>query len=198
MSDAPAGDAPAAEAKGPNKMVLIGALVGGLVAGGGLGVFVVGPKVAPPPPAEALAAADEDHGEGKKGKKDKKKKKEKDGHEKKESGGHGGGEGGEAAAAPIVKLDNLIVNPAGSDGSRFVMASVAIELETPEEMALLKEREIELRDGVTALLGGLTLQQLAAPDARTLLKTRIAATVKPYLDDEEAEPKVWLPQFVIQ
>lgn len=195
MSDAPAaGDAPAAEAKGPNKMVLIGALVGGLLAGGGLGVFVVGPKVAPPPPAEALAAADE-HADGKKGKK---KKDKKDGHEKKEAGGHGGGEGGEAAAAPIVKLDNLIVNPAGSDGSRFVMASVAIELETPEEMALLKEREIELRDGVTTLLGGLTLQQLSAPDARAVLKSRIAATVKPFLDDEEAEPKVWLPQFVIQ
>jgi flagellar FliL protein len=195
MSDAPAaGDAHAEGAKtGPNKMIVIGALVGGLLAGVGAGMFVLGPKLAPPPTAEELAAAEgpEDGKKEKKGKKDKHPK-----EEKKAEGEHG--KEGEAAALPVMKLDNLIVNPAGSDGARFLMASVAIELETAEEAALLKGKEIELRDGVTSLLASQSLQQLSAPDARAQLKVKIAAAVKPLLEDEEAEPKVWIPQFVIQ
>jgi flagellar FliL protein len=194
MSDAAeAGVAAAEGAKtGPKKIILIGAVVGGLVVGTAAGMFALGPKLAPAPTAEQLAAADE-HGAETKGKKGKKGKK---GEEKKAEGGHGAA--GEGAGAPIMKLDNLIVNPAGSDGARFVMASVAIQLETAEEATLLKEKEIELRDGVTTVLGSMTLQQLYAPDARTQLKTKIAALLKPMLDDDEAAPIVWLPQFVIQ
>lgn len=182
---APAETAPA----GPKKIVLIGALVGSLAVGAGAGLFALGPKVAPAPSAAALAAL-EVHAASTAGKHGKKK------GAKKAEGGHGAEGGG--AEAPVLKLDNLIVNPAGSDGARFVMASVAIELESADEVALLKAKEIELRDGVTSLLGAQTLAQLSAPDARTKLKLAIAAAVKPLLDDDEAAPKVWLPQFVIQ
>ena len=42
------------------------------------------------------------------------------------SEGGGGGEGGEEVSPGVVHLvDNLVVNPAGSNGSRFLLANVA-------------------------------------------------------------------------
>lgn len=186
MSDATdtAANAEGAAKAGPNKMALIGAIVGGLAVGVGAGMFAVGPKVAPAPTAEQMALIDSVNAEAAK-------------HEKKKGGGHGEGGEGEAAA-PLVKLENLIVNPAGTEGARFLMTSIAIQLATAEEAQALQGREPELRDAVTSVLAAQSLTELAAPDARTRLKGKIVGVVQPMLGEDAEAPKVFIPTFVIQ
>ena len=178
MADAAAapaeGEAPAA----PGKGMMIGLLVVGIAVGGATGTFVLAPRLVPPVAVVADSAAE--HGEG----------------EKSEGEGeHGQKE--EGAAPKMVTLDNIIVNPAGSQGSRFLMTSVAIATEDEKLESSLRDRQVELRDKVTTVLEVMTMQQLTAVGARDTVKTRVQSMVVQMIGGRP-KIKVFIPQFVIQ
>jgi flagellar FliL protein len=105
---------------------------------------------------------------------------------------------GEAAKpGRVYQLENLIVNPAGSMGTRFVMATVAFAVADDKAQKAISEHEVELRDLVTSLLGRLPLDSLTQPGARDMLKARIAELAAPVIGSRTPR-KVYLPQFVIQ
>lgn len=184
MADAAAapaeGEAPAA----PKKGMMIGLLVAGIAVGGGVGTFVVAPKLVPPVKIAAEAGAE--HGEGEEAK-----------SEEGGEGEHGKKGEGEGAAPKMVTLDNIIVNPAGSQGSRFLMTSVAIATEDEKLETALRDRQVELRDKVTTVLEVMTMQQLTGPGARDSVKIRVQAMVVQMLGGKP-KVKVFIPQFVIQ
>jgi flagellar basal body-associated protein FliL len=166
--------------------MLIGIVAGALVAGAALGSLLAGPQVNRMRHSAAVAAAtNPGHKNDKKDKKDGRDKKDKK---------------GEAGKAPVYKLDNIIVNPAGSQGQRFLMCSVAIESDDPKALDLLREHEIELRDRVITMLAKQTLDRLTAESARDSLRGELLAVIKPSLgpDGQATELKVFLPQFVVQ
>lgn len=171
---AEAAAAPAAEAAPPAKKtgLTLGLLVGGLVLGGAAGTFVVAPRLVSG--SAAVADSTGEAGEAQ----------------------HGEGEKGEAAAPKLVKLENIIVNPAGSQGSRFLMASVVLAVETDKLEADLHTRDAELRDKITTVLEVMTMAQLTAPGARDTVKARVSAMVGGMVGKQKF--KVFLPQFVIQ
>lgn len=174
MAEAAAAPAEGAAPSAPKKSMMIGLLVGGLVLGGATGTFVVAPRLVPPVAASdsAAAHAGEDEESGK-------------------------GEGSGAAATRLVTLDNIIVNPAGSQGSRFLMTSVAIATEDAKLEGALRDRQVELRDRITTVLEVMTMQQLTAAGARDTVKTRIQSMVVQMLGGRP-KLKVFIPQFVIQ
>lgn len=179
-----AGDHASAAGKaagGPAPIVLIAVVVLALAAGAALGGLLVGPKVIQARHAAAVAASKDPH------KKDKKKDKKK-------------GKEGEAGKASVYKIDNIIVNPAGSSGGRFLMCSVVVQPEDDKLVDVLRDREVDLRDRVLTQLTSTTLDQLTGPGARDSLRARLAVTVRGVLDkeDRQAELKIFLPQFVIQ
>ena len=87
--------------------------------------------------------------------------------------------------ATTKTLDNIIVNPAGSQGQRFLMCSVAIESDDPKALDLLREHEIELRDRVITMLAKQTLDRLTAESARDSLRGELlaGATLEPEAAD---------------
>jgi flagellar FliL protein len=108
------------------------------------------------------------------------------------------GEGkGEEADRRVFALENIIVNPAGSQGTRFLMVSIGIEAGSSEMERKLKDHELELRDLVISILESQTLAMLAAPGARDSLKRRIAESIAPVMGPK-VKAKIYLPQFVIQ
>lgn len=169
--------APAADgtpAPGKKTGLLIGMTLGGAVLGGALAAFVVAPRIiAKQHPAVADSAAAEG-GEHKKA-----------------------GEGEGKAPGKLVQLENIIVNPAGSQGSRFLMASVAFAVGDEAGQKRLDDSKVELRDKVTSVLEAMTMTQLTAPGARDTVKARIGAMAAEMLG-VRAPVRVFLPQFVIQ
>jgi flagellar FliL protein len=169
--------APATPAR-TKPVILIGVLALALAAGAG-GGFVLAPRLAP----SAHAAADSAGGE----------------HDEAAAEGsgeakHGKGEGG---GGRIFRLDNLIVNPAGSEGTRFLMASVAFEVETEAAEAALKDHEVQVRDLVVTRLESQTMQMLTRPAARDSIKRQLGQVVAPVVGPK-SRVTVYLPQFVIQ
>jgi|CXWL01.1.fsa_nt_gi flagellar FliL protein len=106
------------------------------------------------------------------------------------------GEGGEAPKKVLFQLENVIVNPAGSQGQRFIVATVAFEVSSEPIRNLLHESETQIRDAVTGVLEKKTVEELLATGARDSLRSAFAAVVKPYLKGEKVQ--VFIPQFLVQ
>jgi flagellar protein FliL len=175
----PAATRKAGPAFNPRQLMLVGAVVVAVAAGIGGGVVVLGPRL-----AGLRGAAPAARAEG--GEKEKDKEKEK-----------GKNHGKEAEKAVVFKIDNLIVNPAGSGGTRFLMASVAVEVPDARIEAQLRDRDFQVRDAVIAVLERQTLESITAPGGRDSVKARLVETLAPMVG-RGVPMHVYLPQFVIQ
>lgn len=112
-------------------------------------------------------------------------------------GGGGGGGHGSSGAEGVLELDNLIVNPAGTEGLRFLLATVAIDLGDRHMVEELRRQNYQVRDRVTAALESQTLEMLTSPGARDSVKAIVAAAVNPLLGHGHVV-EVFIPYFVIQ
>lgn len=177
MAEAATAAAPAAEGAPPPAKktgLLVGLTVGGAILGGLVASFVIAPRVIA---RQAHVVADSAEGS-----------------EAEAAGEH---EGKPAGERKLVELSNIIVNPAGSQGSRFLMTTVAFSVSDEKAYTVLKDHEVEVRDRVTSILESRTMAQLTAPGARDSVKVAIAAMAGTLLGPK-VPVQVYLPQFVIQ
>jgi flagellar protein FliL len=171
--------APPPKRTGP-MLLMIAGLAGGSL-GGIAGAFLIAPRLAgagtPPAAATAPASAPapESESSSKSDKKDTK----------------------APSPAHIYRIDNVIVNPAGSDGTRFLMASVAYEIPDDPSEQLLHAHEVQMRDDVISILGTMSMEQLTAPHARDTIKARLIGIAQRILGPQ-TQIEVYIPQFVIQ
>lgn len=100
-------------------------------------------------------------------------------------------------AAGVLELDNIIVNPADTDGLRFLMATIAIDLGDKDLVEEMQDRSYEVRDRVTAVLEGQSMDMLTAPGARDSLRVLIATAIAPLLEGRLIVD-VFIPYLVIQ
>lgn len=98
---------------------------------------------------------------------------------------------------PLYTIDNVVLNPAQTGGTRFLMAAVTFELATVEAQTALKARESEVRDTVLHVLGEKTVAQLSDVSQRDTIKTQIQSAVGAKLGPATVL-RVYFPQFVIQ
>jgi len=125
----------------------------------------------------------------------KKKKKKKKKKEKKEESSEGGEEGG--GEAHIFEVSDIIVNPAGTGGTRFLSASVGFEVEDEETMNLFKAREAQIKDALITILGSKNIEQLTDMKQKEIARLQIKKRVAYLLDTEELVA-VYFTDFVIQ
>ena len=162
-------ESPSTQPAKAGKGALLGAIAAASVLGVAVGGFVIGPRVAQEPGEPD--AASESHAAS--------------------EGGHEAGEG------QFFELENLVVNPAGSRGERFLMVSVAFEVPDGETVNQLHEREVQVRDVVSATLESQTLETLTRQGAREGLKLQLREAIAE-LAGNPAWMRVYIPRFVIQ
>ncbi|MHB1328087.1 MAG: flagellar basal body-associated FliL family protein [Gemmatimonadales bacterium] len=175
MSDQATPEAGAEEAaapKAPNKLILPLVVAIMTIAGGAVGVMVIAPMLAP---AHQTAALDPAHSP--------------------DSAGEAAT--GKETKGPIFRIDNLIVNPSGSQGSRFLMVSVAVETSSASHEEQLRRQEAQIRDVTISLLERETMESLSQVGIRDTLKSRLADTLSA-ITGSRPKLRVFLPQFVIQ
>jgi flagellar FliL protein len=105
------------------------------------------------------------------------------------------GEGEKGGA--VWPIENLVLNPAGSNGARFLMVNATFELKDEASKEAAKDKEAEARDIILALLGKKTLDQLSDIAQRDQIKKEVLAAVAPIFP-KGVVTKVFFPQFVIQ
>jgi flagellar basal body-associated protein FliL len=100
-------------------------------------------------------------------------------------------------AVALHQIENLVVNPAGSQGLRFLVVSIAIEVGDAKASADLVARDAELRDALVSLLGQKTVPELIDVGQREALRDEIRSTVVSILG-RPSVLRVYLPLFVVQ
>lgn len=190
---------PAKKGPLPPLVVKIAILAGILVVVGVGAVFVVTEVVAPKLKGAETAEVVEgeegaaEHGEaagGHEAKKEEKKKEEK-------KGGHGGGEEGAGGHEGIVDLGDLVVNPAGTGGRRYLKVQVQVELDDPSESGLVESRTPKLRDRIIRELTSRTLSELTDPVAKDEMKETIIDEMNRILGSEVIGD-MYFTEYVIQ
>ncbi|MFN8582712.1 MAG: flagellar basal body-associated FliL family protein [Gemmatimonadaceae bacterium] len=166
--------------KGPKGVVLIGALAGGLLLGAAGGLFALGPMLAKKSGYTVhpdSLAADSSEAEG-------------------ESGKKAGGKEGEAAST-VYLIDNVILNPAGSGGTRFLMLATAVDAKDATVVEQMKARDAETRDVLLRVMGSKTVEQLADMRLREDIKKELSDSLGT-LFKKGAIRRIYFPQYVIQ
>lgn len=167
--------APAAKGGIAKLLPLIGGIVGGLALGGVLGFTLLGPKLSHKnaPPAAAADSA-------------------------KPASKEGGPEAKKGDAPPaIYQIDNLVMNPAGSGGSHFLLMSVALQLKDASSLETIKGRDAELRDAILRLFSRKTSDQISDISARDQFGVELMGVLDKMFGAGTVA-KIYFPQFVVQ
>ena len=94
-------------------------------------------------------------------------------------------------------VENLVLNPAGSNGTRFLMVSATFELKDGGIENQMKEHDAEVRDHILSILGKKTVEELTDIAQREQIKKDVLESVGT-LFEKGAVKKVFFGQFVIQ
>ncbi len=74
----------------------------------------------------------------------------------------------------IFPVDDVIVNPSGTDGKRLLLTSLGIDIRTDKMMEELKTREALVKDVIISTLSSKNVEQLNNTSYRDSLKVQIA------------------------
>ncbi len=178
------------EKKGSKKTLLFGAIgVACLLVGVVLAIFVVRPMLAGSKDAgtadqtsQVEPAKVADHGKDAK-RYDKSKAKKKSDHG--------------TAASVVYAIKDIVVNPAGTGGSRFLSVSFGFELESPDLAHEFESREIVVRDALITILSSKTVTQLTDARQKEIMRYQIKKRISRLLETDELAA-VYYTDFVLQ
>lgn len=97
----------------------------------------------------------------------------------------------------FTRLEGLVVNPAGSDGSRYLAVSIAFESKQEGIRAEMEEKKVVIKDAILTLLSEQTAQELSDPDRRDELKTELIKETNTILNGGTID-RLYFTEFVLQ
>lgn len=112
------------------------------------------------------------------------------------SGGHGG-KGGKEKAAPSYEFSNLVVNLAGTMGTRYLKTSFIVTGPDAGIKGVFEGDKPRLTDVTLNVLSSLTLADLEEPGAKNVLREKLVAAYNQTLGRKVAE-QVYFSDFVVQ
>jgi flagellar protein FliL len=117
-----------------------------------------------------------------------------------EKGGHGSdkkGEGGESAEGSIYVVKDLIVNPAGTNGTRFLLTTIGFAITTAEGLKEIEGKDVMVRDALNTILTSKDLVTLVNMEGRESVRKEIEEKVGGMLRNGRLT-NVYFSKFIIQ
>jgi len=106
-------------------------------------------------------------------------------------------EGEKKQAGNIYMISEIIVNPAGTGGTRYLSASVGFELGNSKAGARFAEREAVIRDALITILSSQSIAELTDFRQRELLRKLIKQRAEKLLKTGDIAA-VYFTEFVLQ
>lgn len=94
-------------------------------------------------------------------------------------------------------LKDLIINPAASGGSRFLLTTIGVELPSSEAMHEIQNKEVIVRDILNTVLGSKHLEELSDMSKRDVIRKEILAEITKILKFGKPT-NVYFSKFIIQ
>ncbi|MBU0690615.1 flagellar basal body-associated FliL family protein [bacterium] len=113
--------------------------------------------------------------------------------------GHGEDHGEKTASgAPIIiMLDEIVVNPAGTEGRRYLATRLGLQTQSDSAETEITARSVLIRDAVLSLLSSKSMAQLSSLTYRDSLRNEIRDTVNKQLAETVVETVVFA-DYVLQ
>ena len=99
---------------------------------------------------------------------------------------------------PIVQMEELVVNPAGSMGRRFLVVKVALELADAVVQEEVGRQMPVISDGLIKLLSSKSVEYLSNVASRDSLREEMRLAINETMRDGKGVSKVFFTGFVIQ
>ncbi len=117
-----------------------------------------------------------------------------------ESGGHGGGgkegeKGGASGAS--YEFQNVVVNLAGTMGTRYLKCSFLVTGTNPNIKGLFEENKPRLMDVTLNVMSALTLADLEEPGSKNIIREKLVTAYNTALGKKVAD-QVYFSDFVVQ
>lgn len=112
-----------------------------------------------------------------------------------EGGGHGAKGGKQKVMVPLG--GKVIVNVAGTMGTRYLLANLTLVGTKPELKEDVEKNDAELRDAAATALSSKTINDLEKPGARNLIRTELISVFNNILG-EGIINDLYLTEFAIQ
>lgn len=116
--------------------------------------------------------------------------------------GHGGKAAPADPSAPIgeansYRFENIVVNLAGTMGTRYLKTSFQVAGEKPDVVARFEAAKPQLGDITLAVLSSLTLADLEEPGSRNIIRERLIAAYNRALGARVVD-RLFFSEFVVQ
>lgn len=106
-------------------------------------------------------------------------------------------EGAVADQTQVLVIKDIIVNPAGTNGTRFLLTTVGLEIPSPELKLELEAKEVQTRDILNTILTSKGLDELTAPQFKEMLRKEILEKLNSTLIKGKIK-NIYFSKFIIQ
>ncbi len=117
--------------------------------------------------------------------------------EKKETKKEKGGKHAEIGPGEVYLLEDIIVNPSGTGGTRFLSVSIGIEVTYKTTVSLIEKREPVIKDALITILGSKTIEQLSDTREKEITRYQIKKRIEQLLKTEDILA-VYFTDFILQ
>ena len=97
----------------------------------------------------------------------------------------------------MIELEDIIVNPAGTGGTRFLAVSIGFEISGSKTKQLFENKMPMVRDALISILGSKTIEQLSDAKEKEITRYQIKKRVEHLLKTKKLEA-VYFTNFVLQ
>ncbi len=97
----------------------------------------------------------------------------------------------------IYSIDDMILNPAGTDGKKIFLLSIAFDLNSEVDKKTFEEKQIVIKDAVISTAASKNLTQLNNIAYRDTLRTEIVKEINTRIHDVKIN-RVYFSKFIIQ
>jgi flagellar FliL protein len=110
---------------------------------------------------------------------------------------HGGKEPAGKAKLMVNLSGKILVNVAGSGGTRYLMATLTLVSANPDLKSAIEKNDAQLRDVAAGVLSSKTIADLEKPGARNLIRTELISVFNGVLGNSMVS-EIYLPEFAVQ
>jgi flagellar protein FliL len=120
-----------------------------------------------------------------------------DSHGSASSSDHGASKGGGKGKVTVPLGDKVLVNVAGTAGTRYLVAKIALVSKKAELKAKVEENDPQLRDAAASILAIKTIGDLEKPGMRNIIRAELISAFNDILG-KEAVADIYLTEFAVQ
>jgi len=98
---------------------------------------------------------------------------------------------------PMVAMDDFIVNIMDTEGTRYLKASMTLELVNPESSAEVDERKAQIRDAILLYLSSKTFDEIRDLQGKLQLRADLIGRINGLLNTAKVKT-IYFTDFVVQ